>query len=406
MKNKFVWILICVILYSCRHHAEQTGSNPLFRFNENAESRWISFENQNGEKGGGGKENNGAKGHPCDSIGAGVAKVLLNLQGSGIINRMWITINDRSPQMLRSMKIEMFWDGESKPAVSAPFGDFFGVGLGCRTPFESELFADPEGRSFICYIQMPFKKSAKIIVTNESDKNLDMIFYDINYTLTPWNDDNLYFHCFWNRDTATVPGKDFSILPEIKGKGRYLGANIGINANPAYENNWWGEGEVKMYLDGDSEFPTLVGTGSEDFAGSAWGLGKFINRYSGCTVADTGKHQWAFYRYHIPDPVFFKGDCKVAIQLIGGSMKSNVIRMIEKGVKLIPVTVHQAPVLSRFFKKDSVVDLRSDKLPEAWTNFYRSDDVSSTAYFYLDEPKNDLPILQSFAIRTCNLKDK
>jgi len=400
MKKYIVWILFIVIMLSCNRHPDQYKDALLFRFDNNADTRWSSYENPDGAKGQGGKENNGAKGHPCDSIGIGVSKVLLNVSGSGIINRIWITIGDRSPKMLRSLKIEMFWDGESKPAVSAPFGDFFGTGLAYRTPFENDLFADPEGKSFICYIRMPFKTGARIVVTNESDKNLNHIFYDINYTLSPWNDENLYFHCYWNRDTATKLTYDFIILPEVKGKGRFLGSNLGIIVNRDYEGCWWGEGEVKMYLDDDTEYPTLVGTGTEDFAGSGWGLDKFINRYSGCTLADGINQRWAFYRYHIPDPIFFKEKCRVTIQTMGGDFKSKVISMMDKGVKLVPVTIHDVPVLHNIYIKDKITDLKSGNLPDGWVNFYRSDDWSSAAYFYLDKPVNELPSLQKVSIRT------
>jgi len=141
--------------------------------------------------------------------------------------------------MLRSLKIEMFWDNASEPAVSAPFGDFFGVGLGLRTPFESELFSDPEGRSFNCFIPMPFQKNAKVILTNESDEILDLTFFDINYTISEKPDKNaLYFHCYWNREQRTTLGKDFEILPKVEGKGRFLGTNIGVIENPDYKGAW------------------------------------------------------------------------------------------------------------------------------------------------------------------------
>jgi hypothetical protein len=189
-------------------------------------------------------------------------------------------------------------------------------------------------------------------------------------------------------------------LPEVKGKGRYLGANLGIIANRDYEGCWWGEGEVKIYLDNDNEYPTLVGTGTEDYTGSAWGLGKFINRYSGCTFADEINQRWAFYRYHIPDPIFFKEKCKVTIQTMGGDFKLKVISMMDKGVKLVPVTIHEIPVLHHIYNKDKITDLKSENLPDGWVNFYRSDDWSSAAYFYLDKPINELPSLQKDSIRT------
>ncbi|GET21856.1 glycoside hydrolase family 172 protein [Prolixibacter denitrificans] len=395
-------IVALLFLVSCQQKAEQQVQS-MYSFPEQTQSRWISFENPQGEKGKGGMENFGAKGHPQDSIGAGATQVLMDIKGSGVINRMWVTINDRSPEMLRSLRIDMYWDGESKPAVSAPFGDFFGIGLGRMTAFENALFADPEGRSFVSYIRMPFKTGAKITLTNESDQPVSALFYDIDYLLTPWKKDNLYFHCYWNRDTATTPGVDYTILPDVSGKGRFLGTNIGVNANPAYGDSWWGEGEVKMYLDGDTKYPTLAGTGTEDYIGTAWGQGQFITRYSGCSLADRKNKQWAFYRYHIPDPIYFGSDCRVTIQQIGGAPKAQVIEMQEKGAKLIPVTIHDGRTLHPIYKKDTVVNLAT--IPyNGWTNFYRSDDVSSTAYFYLDQPTNDLPALKPRAYRVYHVK--
>jgi hypothetical protein len=376
---------------------------PLFEF-QDMEPRWNSFENPTSEKGAGGQENKGAKGHPYDFLKAGETKVLMDVTGAGIIHRMWFTIQDRSPQMLRSLKIEMFWDGEEKPAVSAPFGDFFGNGLGRLVAHESELFSSAEGRSFNCFIPMPFKSGARVSVTNEGDTDLDMLFYDINFVkLNNWNEDNLYFHCFWNRDTATTPGADYTILPGVEGKGRFLGVNFGVMANPVYQKSWWGEGEVKMYIDGDDLLPTLVGTGTEDYIGTAWGQGAFINRYTGCPVADRENDHWTFYRYHIPDPVFFKTDIRVDIQAMGGNMKNKVIEMLENGADLIPVSIQDGQVFMGLMDSVPPVDLKNDNLMDGWTNFYRSDDWSSTAYFYLDKPVNDLPELAGVELRKYRL---
>ena len=392
---------------SCSHENHPGQSNlsggNLFEY-RNVETRWSSFENITAGKGSGGVENHGAKGHPCDVIRAGESVTLLDIAGPGMINRIWATINDRSPEMLRSLKIEMFWDKSEKPAVSAPFGDFFGVGLGRRTAFENALFTDPEGRSFNCFIQMPFRKSARVVLTNESSKDLTMLFYDIDLIkFRDWHEDYLYFHCYWHRDTATTPGEDFQILPKVSGKGRFLGSNIGIHANPAYKNHWWGEGEVKMFVDGDTDLPTLVGTGTEDYIGTAWGQGKFCTRYTGCLVADGEKRQWAYFRYHIPDPIYFKSDIKVTIQQMGGNQKEQVLAYQQDGIPLIPVTIHEAPQMHQIYDPDRPVDLSDENLPEAWTNYFRSDDVSATAYFYLDRPQNDLPAIQSKEVRTMNL---
>jgi hypothetical protein len=360
----------------------------------------------NSPKGNAGKENNGAKGRAFNVIEAGTTKTLLDVKGSGIINRIWITIDDRSPEMLRSLTLQMFWDGEQKPAVSVPFGDFFGVGLGKTTAFQNALFANPEGRSFECFIPMPFKKGAKVVVVNESGNKLSHIFYDVDFQyLKAWQPDFLYFHAYWHRDTATTLAKDFELLPHVTGKGRYLGANIGINANPIYGSAWWGEGEVKMYIDGDNNTPTVAGTGTEDYIGTGWGQGTFINNFSGCTIAEGDRKQWAYYRYHVPDPVFFTNECRVTLQQIGGDDVKKVADMQKAAVPLIPVTLDAQGTLYDFYKKDSLVQAKNLNM-QGWVNFYRMDDVSATAYFYLSSPANDLPALQAADIRTYNLKSK
>ena len=410
MKLKLFIILLLTVFYSCDSDKgshdldENIMPSSMFEYSDNLEPRWVSFENITGAPGSGGMENGGAKGHACDSISAGATKTLLKMDGPGIINRMWITISDRSPEMLRSLVINMYWDNEEKPAVSVPFGDFFGIGLGKTAVYENALFANPEGRSFNCFIQMPFKKAARIELVNESDNDLPMVFYDINLQLLKnWDDSFLYFHSYWQRDTATLLAEDFEILPPISGKGRFLGSNICINANPLYKDYWWGEGEVKIYLNGDNEFPTLIGTGTEDYIGTAWGQGQFFNKYNGSLIADSKNLQWAFYRYHIIDPVYFKTDCRVTIQQIGGSVKDDVIELQKLKIDLIPVTIHQAPKMIHIYIKDSIADLANPDFPNAWTNFYRSDDVAATAYFYLDSPRNDLPGIQDVEMRTRKL---
>jgi hypothetical protein len=409
-KLSIISILVLMGLFACEdhdndeHYSKQIPNN-IFEYTDNIEPRWVSFENITGEKGQGGQENFGAKGHPCDFIKAGETKTLLDIAGPGIINRMWITISDRSLEMLRSLVLNMYWDGENKPAVSAPFGDFFSIGLGRMTTFENELFSNPEGRSFNTNVQMPFKKSARIEIINESDKELPMIFYDVDLQLLKtWNEDYLYFHCFWHRDTATTLTEDFEILPEIKGKGRFLGTNVSVNANPAYKDHWWGEGEVKVYMNGDTDYATLVGTGTEDYIGTAWGQGQYYNRFQGCPIADAENLQWTFYRYHIPDPIYFKTDCRVTIQQIGGSEKSQVLELQKSGVDLIPITIHQAPVFTHIYKPGEVVDLSDPDLPEGWVNYYRSDDLAAAAYFYFEKPSSELPDLQPLEVRTWNLK--
>ena len=403
MKVTCLFIFLIVAFTNC--FAQLPNAKSLFELDNNSSTRWSSPENRNGMKGAGGKENYKAKGHPYDTIAAGQTYALLNIQSSGIINRIWITINDRSPEMLRSLKIEMFWNNETKPAVSVPFGDFFGLGLGKTVTYENALFTTGEGRSFVCYIPMPFKKAAKIVVTNESNKTLRNIFFDVDYNvLQTWNDDYLYFHAYWHRDTATTPSQDFQLLPQVKGKGRFLGAGVGINANPLYGTSWFGEGEVKMYLDDDKEYPTLNGTGTEDFIGSAWGQSKFINQYTGCTIASDSLLQYAFYRFHIPDPVYFKTGCMVALQQVGGAATDSVAAYQKNNAPLIVVSTDNGKLYPQY-DKSHPLEL-NDNLPKGWTNFYRSDDVCATAYFYLDTPSDNLPVIQPISLRAYKLYNR
>lgn len=381
------------------------GQINLFEFDENIETRWSSPENKNGLKGRGGMANNQAKGHAADLVSSGATYSLLDVQGMGMINRIWITINDRSPEMLRSLKIEMYWDGEKNPAVSVPLGDFFCVGLGKTAVFENVFFANPEGRSFNCFIKMPFKKAAKIIIVNESSRKSSLIYYDVDYSLLKkWNPNYLYFHSYWHRDFQTKLAEDFEILPKIIGKGKFLGTNIGIFGNPLYGKSWFGEGEVKIYLDGDNDYPTLVGTGTEDYIGTAWGQGKFINKYTGCTIANDSLLQWSFYRFHVPDPIFFHKDIRVKIQQIGGDNAEKVAKLQATKSPLIPISTNG----SGYYQKDSIKNLNDTNIPLkwGWTNFYRSDDVSATAYFYFDKPSSTLPPIQTVTERIKDLDKK
>lgn len=376
-----------------------------YKMPDEKETRWVSFENRKGARGEGGKENEGAKGHAFDSLPAGESVVLLDMQGAGVIHRIWITISDRSPEMLRSLRIDMYWDKVEKPAVSAPFGDFFGVGLGQRLPFQSALFTDPEGRSFNCYIPMPFRNGARIVLTNESEKDLIRVFYDINLTRVKEHDEDvLYFHTYWNRDPEPQLGVDYEILPKVAGSGRFLGVNMGLITADAYEKSWWGEGEVKIYLDGDGKFPTLVGTGTEDYIGTAYGQGVFAHQFQGCLIADNETGRYAFYRYHIPDPVYFARDIRVTIQLMGGWNKDKVAGLIKNEAPLIPVSVHKpSGEFVKLLEQPEEMDVAAPDFPDGWVNFYRQDDVSSTAYFYLDKPENDLPELGPVDLRTIGL---
>ena len=375
----------------------------LFEKPPGVQTRWSSFENLTAGRDCAGLENKGHKGHATDRLEAGETKTLLDVKGSGTITRMWFTIGNRSPKMLRSLRLEMFWDGAEKPAVSCPFGDFFGVGLGRRTAFETALFSDPEGKSFNCFIPMPFRNSARITLTNESEEPEFSIFYDIDLlTNVEHSPTALYFHTHWRRESPNELGNDFDILPCIKGSGRFLGCNIGVMADPRYAKAWWGEGEVKVWL-GSDQNPTLCGTGTEDYIGTAWGQKFFNHRTQGCLIADEEKDHWAFYRYHIDDPIYFDEGCKVSIQTIGGTPMPEAQRMQREGVPFMPVSIaprdRKPSAWILLLDLEQPIDLQSPSAPDGWCNFRRQDDWSATAYFYLDTPGGVLPPLVPVAER-------
>jgi hypothetical protein len=371
----------------------------LYTLPDNFKSSSVSsFENLNGIKGAGGKSNHSAKGNAFESLKSGQTKTFLEIEGSGIIQRMWFTLQNRTPEMMRALRLRIYWDGETKPAVDVPFGDFFGYGLSKVVKFETALFSNPEGRSFNCMIPMPFRKGAKVILTNESPYNIDAIFYDIDFIKLEKPEKNaLYFHAYWTRQKTSELRKDFEFLPEISGKGRFLGVNIGVNADHGYGQTWWGEGEVKMYIDNDKELPTINGTGTEDYIGSAWGMGKFINLYQGCTVADDSTKQYAFYRFHIPDLIGFNQNFRASIQQIGGGMRDVVRKLLKNNIKLEPVTVAGLKGFESLL--DSPKNIFDDDFPNGWVNFYRIDDYSSTAYFYLNKPTTSLSELPTVTER-------
>ncbi|MFV1919665.1 glycoside hydrolase family 172 protein [Sphingomonas sp. MJ1 (PH-R8)] len=368
------------------------------------ETRWISPENPGDGRAPGGQENRGAKGHAFDTIPVGGALTLANISGPGVIDRMWMTIEDRSPQALRGLKLEMFWDGATRPAVSVPLGDFFLHGAGEMTAMDTALFASPEARSFVSYVPMPFRRGARVVVTNESGKPVNLIFYDVTYReLKRPPGDALYFHAWWSRELATTIGRDFRVLPRIAGAGRFLGMSVTVLTNPAYEKTWWGEGEVKVALDGRPGW--LVGTGTEDYIGTAWGQGAYANNYQGAPVATwEGDGRWTFYRFHVPDPIWFRQGIEVTLQQMGGAPRGIVQGLIAKGAPLTPVTID--PGSRTNFQQLLATGKRiSDpSLPDGHTNYYRSDDVSAVAYFYLDRPDGVLPALADPGLRLRSLR--
>jgi len=379
------FMFACGLLLST---ATVSAEESLFVVPDDVETRWASPENPRGERGKGAAANGGRKGSAFWPLKAGETRTLAEVKGrSGVVRRIWMTINDRSPRMLRGIRLEMYWDGASAPAVSVPVGDFFGTGLGRVVPFESEFFSSPEGRSFNANVPMPFRSGMRIVLINESGADQPQVFYDVDYTLGDTLPKNaLYFHAVFRRESPTRLQQDYEILPRLNGRGRYLGTNVGVIVDgQRYGASWWGEGEVKIYLDGDRDLPTLSGTGTEDYIGTGYGQGAYSHRYQGAPIADHDRQRYAFYRYHVRDPVYFRQDIRVTLQQIGFIWSND--GKPEK--PLVPPIYKAGPGLE---------ELDLTKLQQA-NLFERSDDFSSVAYFYLDRPANGLPPIPPVADR-------
>jgi len=371
-------------------------NGDLFLLSDRLHTRWASAENYAAQPGAGAQANYGRKGSPSRPLAAGESFVMASAAGMGTVRRLWITIDDRSPELLRGIVLRMYWDGEEKPAVEAPLGDFFCQPLGRTAAFENAWFDNPEGRSFNCRIPMPFRTGFRITATNESPKNLAMFFYDVNFTLGDQHGpDAGYFHAHYRRENPTTLRSDFEILPRVAGRGRFLGCTLGAIADMVrYGTSWWGEGEVKVYLDDDRDYPTLSGTGTEDYIATGWGQGQYAHLWHGCPLADHTRMQFGFYRLHGPDPVYFHQDIRVTIQQIGCYESTSMIEHMR---------INNIPHLIATGDGHTLLTLEAIAAGPQYQIFEREDDWCATAYFYLDHPSSDLPPIAAYAERVAGL---
>ena len=348
-------------------------------------SRAISAENPCGEAGQGGKALGGRKGEPClSNLQKGQTCVFAEIAGPGAIRHLWLTVEKRRPSLLRNLILRFYWNGQETPSVEAPFGDFFGIGHGATCHFESAFLTNAEGRAFNSYFPMPFERSARLTISNESGEDAGMFFYEVDYTLgDEVTSETPLFHAQFRRVPNTTMYEDYVILDGVKGKGRYLGANIGLVDRYVNCQCWWGEGEVKIYLDGDTNYPTICGTGAEDYAGAAWGIGSFFAREFGAPYIK-GKHI-SFYRFHGHDPVYFSENIKVTIQQIGNDGSVD------------PLTAGDRPAMDKFIEAGHY----AKNSPGG--NFERTDDVCSTAYWYQTLPTAPFPVLPDSTLRSLDL---
>jgi len=300
-----------------------------------ARTRSISPENFTGEKGKGGMATEGTgkecardlgqgwKISPSIIIKAGETFTLADIEGSGAIQHIWMTPTGK----WRDSIFRIYWDNSEIPSVECPVGDFFACGLNEYAQVSSLAVCVNPGSAFNCYWEMPFLKRARMTMTNRSTEDM-VLYYQITYTLTNVLEDVAYFHAQFRRVNPIPYKQVYTIVDGIKGKGQYVGTYMiwGVN-----NNGWFGEGEIKFYIDGDKEFPTICGTGTEDyFCGSydfenkkTHQFQEFTTPYSGLAqvIRPDGLYKsqmrFSMYRWHITDPIRFDNDLKVTIQALG-----------------------------------------------------------------------------------------
>lgn len=345
------------------------------------DSRAISFENTSGGRGAGGATFNGRKGDPNRRIASGETVVLADIEGPGTIRHIWMTFMPAPPEVMRALWLEVFYDGNTEPSVSVPCLDFFGMPHGRPVAFASVLTAAQEARGFNAYFPMPFEHSVRVELTNSSPQTA-LLYYQVDYTLEPSLPDGAgYLHVSFRRENPTVQKRDFVIEDGLVGPGRFLGCNVGVRTIDFA--NWYGEGEVKVYRDGDGDLPTICGTGLEDYVGSAWGLGDHAAPYGGAPLvvgpgdgAGGNPDFVGFYRWHVPDPIMFATSLKVTIQQIGA----------------VFFPAGQEDALAEYEKTNPVAGqgwMKPASIPGmlAWGLAERVDDYCATSYTYCTRPQ-------------------
>lgn len=298
-----------------------------------AKTRSISPENFTGEKGRGGMATEGTgakyakdlgqgwKVSPSIEIKPGECRTLANILGSGAIQHIWMTLTGH----WRHSILRIYWDGAETPSVECPAGDFFACGWNKYAQISSLAVCVNPGSGFNCYWEMPFREGCKITMTNIADEKV-VLYYQIDYCLTNVPDDTAYFHALFKRINPLPYKSVYTILERVKGRGHYVGTYLAWGSN---DIGWWGEGEIKFYIDGDDEFPTICGTGTEDYFCGSYGFEvnggyrEFTSPYTGLPQVlrsnsqDQSQMRFGMYRWHIMDPIRFEHDLLVTIQALG-----------------------------------------------------------------------------------------
>ena len=252
---------------------------------------------------------------PCITLLPKSTATLVDIDGPGYIQHIWITFSEKH---YRDIILRFYWDNEAKPSVEVPLGDLFCCGFCKRVNILAlPINVNPSG-GFNSYFPMPYRKHVRVTVENLTHEKLGGFFYAFTVADMPVPDDAAYFHAQFRRTNPLQYGEEYTILDNVKGRGQFVGTYMAWQQNNA---GWWGEGEIKFFVDGDGEFPSLVGTGTEDYFGGAWGFGSTYSApFLGYPLGDTTNRpgsRHGLYRFHIYDPIRFKADLKVTMQAIG-----------------------------------------------------------------------------------------
>lgn len=329
-------------------------------------TRSISAENRDGAPGGGARATDGTgamaardlgrgwKVSPSHVIASGETFEMASIVGSGIITHLWLTTHRDN---WRTLLLRFYWDGCDEPAIEVPLGDFFANGWGRFAQVSSTMVAANPNGGFNCYWPMPFAEGARVTIENLRDEAV-VVYYQLTWEEGAIETDALRLHAHWRRSNPLPARETHPILDTITGCGHYVGtyAAWGVNSN-----GWWGEGEIKFYMDGDDEYPTICGTGTEDYFGGAWNFDIPGQGYTAFTTPWLGMPQvicpdglyesqqrFGMYRWHGPDPIRFRQNLRVNIQALGW----------RSGGRYLPL----------------------------------NDDIATTAFFYLDQPSTDRPV--------------
>ena len=317
------------------------GLSNIYRLSD-AKTRSISPENFNGEKGKGGMADKGTGANAARDLGKGwkispsvVIKAkttftIAEIDGPGSVQHIWMTPTG----VWRNSIIRFYWDDEPTPSVEAPVGDFFCMGWNQYAPLQSLAVCVNPGSAFNCYWPMPFRRKCRITMENIDEADMTL-YYQVDYILTDVPADAAYFHAQYRRTNPLPYKTDYTILDSIQGKGQYVGTYLAIGV---HNNGWWGEGEIKFFMDGDGAYPTICGTGTEDYFCGSYDFdtrqkmsdGHIESRYTPFCTPYTGLPQviegdghynvsqrFGLYRWHIKDPVRFEKNLKVTIQDLG-----------------------------------------------------------------------------------------